>query len=277
MIRIMSMPLYPRASEPLMPNDPPKSCAWATRYNDWRKEHVSPPWPEVSIGAEIEVETLNHWVWSATLESIRDGDYWIVRPIDKQALPLPPIVPGQPYILPYVSGDAWSVRPQQGLILTIEGQHYKVTHKPKPVGTGYEYRLAPVSPAEHAKRPGRVKITDHTDPNPGNHHYYGHNIGRVVQVGDEWLHVQEIKCQPYGSGEGDEVFGYTTWGVGHFVPTAKAAKLKAEWEAKEKTRGLELQLRVAQNDLDYGGNPDAVPRLRAVLDEARKSESNKKG
>jgi len=47
--------------------------------------------------------------------------------------------------------------------------------------------------------------------------------------------------------------------------------LAAAWEAKEKIRGLELRLRVALQDMDYGGNPDVVPGLERELAEARKS------
>lgn len=290
MKRIKSTPLYPRAYEPLLQSDPPKGCALASRIGDWSGARpVSEPWPEVAIGEEIEIETTNHWLWRATLEEVRDADHWVVRiailrmekknswdreesPVyAKEPIPLPPVVEGQPYVLPYMSGDAWSVRPEKGKILTIGGKYYRVTNKPRRVNTGYEYQLAPVSAEAYAKRPGRILIKDLTDPNPDSHRYYGHNVGRIIQIGDEWLHVQKVERVPYGDAEGREIFGYNVFGVGHFVPATKAAKLKAQWDAKEKVRSLELSLRVAKQDLDYGGNPDAVPGLEAELAAARKA------
>lgn len=272
MERIKSTPLYPREHEPLFPSDPPKGCAVASRIGDYgARRPVCEPWPEVAIGTEIEIETTNHWLWTATVEEIRDADSWVVRISAKEPLPLPPIVEGRPYVLPYVSGDAWSVRPEKGKILTIGGAHYKVSGKPRNIGGSYAYQLAPVSAEAHAKRPGRTIIRDLTDPNPTSHQYFGHNIGRLVQIGDEWLHVEKVERVPYGDAEGREIFGYNTFGVGHFVPASKAAKMKAQWEAKEKVRAAELHLRVAKQDVDYGGNPDAVPALEAALAEARKA------
>lgn len=271
MKRIRSNALYPQTYKPIMKSDPPEGCAVARRKTDNGYQIIKEDWPEVSVGEEIEIETTNHWFWTATVEEVRDADNWVVRIVgEKQAIPLPAIVEGQPYILPYMSGDAWSVRPEKGKILTIGGAYYKVTNKPRRVNSGYEYQLAPVSAEAHAKRPGRTVIKDLTDPNQTSHNYYGHNVGRIVQIGDEWLHVAKVERVPYGDGEGREIFGYNVFGVGHFVPATKAAKLKTQWDAKAKVRSLELSLRVAKQDLDYGGNPDAVPGLEAALAEARK-------
>lgn len=291
MKRIKSQSIYPQTSNPLLKNDPPKGCALASRIGDWSGARpVCEAWPEVAIGEEIEIETTCHWIWRAKLEEVRDADHWVVRisvlrmekknswdreesPVfAKEPLPLPSIVEGHPYVLPYMSGDAWSVRPEAGKVLQIAGAYYKVLGKPKERrGYGYEYKLTPVTAEAHAKRPGRTSIKDFTDPNQTSHHYYGHNVGRIVQIGNEWLHIEKVERVAYGDGEGREIFGYNTFGVGHFVPATKAKKLKTQWDAKEKVRSLELSLRVAKQDLDYGGNPDAVPGLEVELDAARKA------
>jgi len=260
MTHIRSIPLYPDGG-----------YALACRRNIADYLVIEEPWPAASIGDEIEVETTNHWVWNAVVANIRDPEAWTVRIVGKKlAMPLPPVVAGQPYVLPYVSGDAWSTRPDKGKILTIDGQAYKVTHAPKRAGMGYyAYQLAPVSAEARATRLGRVAIKGLTDPDRGSYRYYGHNVGRVVAVGGEWLHVERVERQAYGSGEGDQVFGHTTWGVGHFIPAAKAAKLQAMWEKKERIRDLEHELIVARQDPDYGGRPEAVPGLLAALAEAK--------
>lgn len=272
---IKSIALYPKEREPLFKTDPPKGCAMARRIGDWSGARaICEPWPEVAIGEEIEIETDNHWAWNAILVEVRNDANWVVRIVgDRRAMPLPPVVAGQPYVLPYSSGDAWSVRPEAGKVLLIGEQSYKVVGKPKSDKrtSGYVYQLSPVSPAEYAKRPGRVSIKDLTDPNESSHFFYGHNAGRVIQIGMEWLHVEKVTRQAYGDGEGREIFGYNTFGVGHYVSADKAAKLAAKWDAKEKVRSLEHSLKVAHQDLDYGGNPEAVPGLEAKLAEARKA------
>jgi hypothetical protein len=255
--------------------DAPKGCVFAYRYHDggWQYK-IGQPWPEFTPGQEIEIETINHYVWNGTVESRINEDTIVFRPTcPKVAMPLPPVVAGQPYVLPCMSGDAWSVRPEAGKVLLIGEQCYKVVGKPKSDKrtSGYVYQLSEVSAAEYAKRPGRIAIKDLTDPNETSHFFYGHNEGRVIQIGMEWLHVERVAQQAYGDGEGREIFGYNTFGVGHYVSADKAAKLAAKWDAKEKVRSLEHSLKVANQDLDYGGNPEAVPGLEAELAEARKA------
>ena len=255
--------------------DAPEGCVFAYRYHDGGRQYkIGQPWPEFTPGQEIEIETTNHYVWVGRVESRVDEDTIVFRPTGpKVAMPLPPYVAGQPYVLPYTSGDAWSVRPEAGKVLLIAEQPYKVVGKPKSDKrtSGYVYQLSPVSPAEYAKRPGRVSIKDLTDPNASSLFFYGHSEGRVIQVGMEWLHVEKVTRQAYGDGEGREIFGYNTFGVGHYVSADKAAKLAAKWAAKEKVRSLEHSLKVARQDLDYGGRPDAIPGLESELAAARKA------
>ena len=153
-----------------------------------------------------------------------------------------------------------------------------MTGKPKPVAvkghSGYIYQLTPVTTEAYPNRPGRTIIKDLTDPNASSPAYYGHNVGRIFEMGTEFLHVEAVERHAYGSGEGDEIFGHNTYGAGHFVPAAKAQKLRAAWEAKAKVRSLELALKVARQDLDYGGRPEAVPGLEADLAEARRIASD---
>ena len=122
----------------------------------------------------------------------------------------------------------------------------------------------------HAKRLGRTQLEGQQDADPNSHFYYGHSVGQIVEINGEFLHVEKVEREPYRSGEGDAIFGYNTYGVGHFVPQAKAEKLRVMWAAKERIRVLELELRVARQGFDYGGNPYAVPGLEAELAEARK-------
>ena len=257
------------------PGDAPEGCVFAYRYHAGGKQYkIGQPWPEFAPDQEVEIETTNHYVWNGTIESRIDEDTIVFRPSGpKVAMPLPPVVSGQPYVLPYTSGDAWSVRPEAGKVLLIGEQPYRVVGKPKPDKrtSGYVYQLSPVSAENFAKRPGRIAIKDLTDPNQSSHFFYGHNEGRVIQIGVEWLHVEKVTREAYGDGEGREIFGYNTFGVGHYVSADKAAKLAAKWAAKEKVRSLEHSLKVAHQDLDYGGNQEAVPGLEAKLAGARKA------
>ena len=246
--------------------DAPEGCVFAYRYHDGGRQYkIGQPWPEFTPGQEIEIETTNHYVWVGRVESRVDEDTIVFRPtatwlVSRTSCRTPP-------------GDAWSVRPEAGKVLLIAEQPYKVVGKPKSDKrtSGYVYQLSPVSPAEYAKRPGRVSIKDLTDPNASSLFFYGHSEGRVIQVGMEWLHVEKVTRQAYGDGEGREIFGYNTVGVGHYVSADKAAKLAAKWAAKEKVRSLEHSLKVARQDLDYGGRPEAIPGLESELAAARKA------
>ena len=272
MTTIKSIALYPRDYESCI-DKTPKGCAVASRVYEHSGHPIdNEPWPALAIGEEVEILTQNHWVWRATVEEVRDANTALVRIVGtKTAMPLPPIIEGQRYVLPYMSGDAWSVRPEAGKILTIGGVFYRVTGKPKPFcGGGFAYQFTTVTAEAHAKRPGRVAIKNKTDTDRGSIFWYGHSVGRCIQIKDEWLHVEKIERQAYGDGEGREVFGYNTYGIGHFVPAVKAAKLNARWEAQEKVRSIELSLRVARQDIDYGGRPEAVPGLVAALEAAQK-------
>ena len=263
------------AQKSYLPDAPPEGCVYARRYSIGDKKYmIGQPWPALEVGQRVEVETTNHYVWSGTVERIDSDDDIVLRPSGpKVAMSLPPVTDLSDYRLPYISGDAWSRRPEAGAVLLIEDRPYKVLGKPKKVrgSSDYAYSLREVSPEQYAGRAGRVVIKDFTDPNRESYRYYMHSVGRIIVRGLEYLHVERIERVAYGDGEGREIFGYTTYGVGHFVAAEKATALAAAWEAKDKIRGLELSLKVARQDLDYSGNPDAVPGLERELAEARKS------
>lgn len=246
-------------------------CFVARRYYSGGREYkIGEPWPALAVGQEIEVETTNHYTWRGTVEEIRDEDTVVFRAsAPKVAMPLPPVVDGQPYVLPYSSGDAWSTRPEAGKVLLIQDQPYKVVGRPKDnrgKGGGYIYVLRPVEASAYATRRGRVKITDLTDPNPGSLFSCEYNVGRVIKLGEEYLHVTKVERVAYGDGEGREIFGYNTFGVGRFVAAEQATKLSAAWERAKEIRSVEHSIKVASQDLDYGGHPDALPALRAKLE-----------
>ena len=258
-------------STPMEKSDPPQGCVMAYRYHSGGREYkIGDPWPEFAAGEQVEIETTNHYIWHGTVESRVDEDTIVFRPSGpKVAMPLPPYVEGQSYLLPWMSGDAWLRNPKAGTVILIGEQPYKVIGTPKKVHGDYNFVLRPVSGSEYATRPGTARITDLTDPNPGLFHY-DHNVGRIIKIGAEFLHITSVVRQAYGSGEGDEIFGYHTIGKGHFVPSsAKAAKLYAAWQKARKIRDLEHSLKVANQDLDYGGNPDAIPGIQAELEALR--------
>jgi hypothetical protein len=263
--------------ESYLPDAPPEGCVFVRRYSigdSDKKYMIGEPWPTLQVGQRVEVETTNHYIWAGVIERIDSPDDIMLRPSGpKCAMSLPPVTDPACYRLPYISGDAWSVRPEAGKILLIEDRPYKVIGKPKPVrgSNEYAYSLREVPPDQYAGRAGRVVIENLTDPNPESYRYYMHSVGRIIVRGLEYLHVERIERVPYGDGEGREIFGYTTYGVGHFVAAEKATALAAAWEAKDKIRSLELSLKVARQDLDYGGNPDACSCLECELAEARKS------
>lgn len=244
--------------------------AYARRKADNGYLVITESWPSVAIGEEIHIETTDHWIWTAIVEEIRDEFTLLVRPVgEQQRMPLPQPVDGK-VVLPFRSDDGWSTRPEAGKVLDLNGQYFKVVGKPRQIARGSEfsYTLRPVTGEEYAKRSCQVKITDYTDPNPTAWQYYGHAIGRAVQVGDEWLAVEKISRQPYGSGERDEIFGHITWGVGHFVPAKKAEKLNALWSAKAKVRDAELSLKVASYGDDFR-DLDTIPEKKAALEAAK--------
>ena len=257
-------------STPMSKSDPPQGCVMAYRYHSGGREYkIGDPWPEFAAGEQVEIETTNHYIWHGTVESRVDEDTIVFRPSGpKVAMPLPPYVEGQSYRLPWMSGDAWLRNPKAGTVILIGEQPYKVIGTPKKVHGDYNFVLRPVSGSEYATRPGTARITDLTDFNPGLFHY-GHNVGRIIKIGAEFLHITEVGREAYGSGEG-EIFGYNTVGKGRFVSAEKAAKLDAAWEKSRKIRSLEHSLKVANQDLDYGGNPDAIPSIQAELEALRK-------
>lgn len=240
----------------------PEGCAVARRTWD-NGRPMCDEWPAVAIGESIEIETDMHWLWSATLVAVIDNNRWVIRPIgEKQPLPLPEPVEGKPYVLPYMSGDAWSERPEKGKILAIAGQFYRAKTKPKYLGAGagYAYTLERVPQEVYARRTGRVALKDRA--------LAGH-VGRAIQIGEEWLHIERTEKQAYGDGEGREVFGHILFGAGHYVPADKAEKLNRIWRAAERVASIELSLKVARQDIDYGGNPEAIPGLEADLEAAK--------
>ena len=260
-------------SKPLMKSDPPQGCLAAYRYHDGGRQYkIGEPWPELAIGEEVEIETTNHYVWQGTVEARIDEDTLFFRPIgQKVAMPLPPVVEGQLYRLPWISGDAWSRKPEAGTVLMIQGKPYKVIGKPKPRRgySDYDFNLLEVDPKDYATRPGQTVIKDKCDPNPTSLFYCQHNVGRIVKIGEEFLHVTKVERRPYGGGEGREIYGYNTFGIGQFVTAEKAAKLEKMWQKADKIRSLEQSLKVAGQDLDYGGNPEAIPTLKAQLEVLR--------
>jgi len=270
MTRIKSTYIFPGSSN--------RNAKLPENYAEISRQHaytnalaVKEEWPAVAVGETFEIETTDHWLWTAKLVEVVSNMLWIGEIIGtKKAMPLPPIVEGKPYQLPFMSGDAWSVRPEKGKVLTIEGRHYKTTTKPKAANGGYIYNLEPVTPEAHAVRPGRVQIKDLTETDPKHFNYYQHNVGRIINVGQEFFHVKSVTRQSYGSGEG-EVFGYQTFGQGNFIPAEKAAKLNAKWEALKLVRSLEHSLKVASQDVDYGGDYEAIPGIKTALEAAKKA------
>jgi hypothetical protein len=272
--RIDAKPVLPRTIDPTFKSDPPKGHAliehkrieWGTGVGNL----IGEPWPQFALGEEIEIHDSCEWLWTATVTEIRSDRAIVVNINGKTAMPHPPAVIGQPYILPYMSGHAWSTYPEAGKVLRINGEYYKVKGKPKRNGDGdYAYSVQPVSADDYATRKGRARIKDITDPNSEAHNYYQRNVGRIIQIGDEYLHVTTVERVAYGNSEG-EVFGYNTFGVGRFVSPDKAEKLKAIWDAQRNIRSLELDLRVARQDPDYGGkDAEQIAEIEQRLNAAR--------
>jgi len=196
--------------------------------NAHRYHHNSPdwpitgPWPALTVGEEIEIEDDHGWLWSAIVDVIQSADSIQIRVIgDKTALPMPPVISGQPYRLPNMSGHAHSRRWKLGSITRIDGQSWRVAKQPRPVKPDHgkiEYILEPATAEQYASRSGEIKMSDQRAAQQ--------SIGSAVQVRDEWLHVTSIDGPSYGSAEG-EYFGTTWYGVGRFVAADKAAKLNA--------------------------------------------------
>jgi hypothetical protein len=271
---IQAAGIYGLGRKPYGKSDPPEGCVQVCRYHSGGRQYkIGQPWPALSVGQEIEIDTTDHYIWIGTVEAIIDEDTIHFRPsAPKVPMPLPPVIEGQPYLLPYMVGDAWSVAPEAGKVLLIEDQPYKVIGKPKcDRRTGkYIFVLRPVAASEYATRPGRIAIRDYTATDPRDTtRYYRHNVGRIVKIGMEFLHITDVERVSYGSGEGDEIFGYNTIGVGRFVGAEKAAKLDEKWKRADKIRSLELSLKVAGQDFDYGGNPDAIPGIKAEIERLR--------
>ena len=111
--------------------------------------------------------------------------------------------------------------------------------------------------------------------------YRYHDGGRQYKIGQPWPEFtpgQEIEIETTNHyvwvgrvesrvDEDTIVFRPT----GPKVAADKAAKLAATWAAKEKVRSLEHSLKVARQDLDYGGRPEAIPGLESELAAARKA------
>lgn len=270
-VKITAQSMYPRNSEPILQSDPPKGCALVNRPK-------SAIWPELQVGSKIEIETTNHWIWWGEVVSVQGPDSCVARlqanpesgKFLVRRMPLPPVIEGQPYLLPYVSGDAWSTEPKKGAVIRIGEHAYKATAKPKRIGIDYAWQLEKVADEKYAVRAGKTRITDLTDPNESSRNYVGHNVGRIVEIRGEFLHVKKVERQSIRDDEGD-VIGYVVYGAGNFVPTAKAKKLREAWTKKETIRSLELELRVANQDIDYGGNPEAIPGITAKLEAAKKA------
>jgi hypothetical protein len=248
----------------------------ATRKSFLEGDYVDTPWPSLAPGDEIEVAAVDNWMYRGRVEAVVDADTIRLEVIDRQPAPLPEPAPGGKYKLPLIAENGWYIGAlRMNQVFTAGDRRYRITTKPKVRGVWAEFLVAPASEEAFKKRPGVVKIEDYQDANPDSLRFYDYNLGRVLKVGDEWLYIEKITRTPYGSGDGTERFGLITRGHGHFVSDAQAKKLRTAWEAKDKVRAIEQRLKVAQQDIDYGGDPAAIGRLTAELNEARKAAGEK--
>lgn len=223
-------------------NRSPESLLFRASRRAYAADPKPLDWPAVAIEDEVEIlEDCMGYVRHGAVAAVND-DSFDFRPAedDKRPNPMPPIE-GEVYPLPSTGGHAHYRPWKRGSVVKIHDNYYRVVSVKSPRGKlTHEFKLCPATEELYRKRRGRTLLKVRAEEAES-------QIGKCIQIGDEWLEIKSIEKTSHSSSEHDQVLGYKCYGIGKFTTAEKAQKLNTKWQLVETVRLLEQRLRITKN------------------------------